>query len=252
MYQCACGCGNSVKGPGYHLPGHHPLEQLRAASICACGCGQPIGVPQRTIRRVHKDPRSARRTVVRYIPGHQHHGKPSTRRYRPMPDEIPNGLCECGCGEATPLATRLNKKLRRFIGYPLPYIPGHGWRHPKPRPSGTESARFKGRRIVNGYVYVHQPQHPHATTSKTMLGYVLEHRLVLEEKLGRLLKPTEAGHHINGIRTDNRPENLVALTRAEHRQVHQPDDRCGNETRRKHSEAMKRVWEKRRGLCAQH
>ncbi|MCG2689870.1 HNH endonuclease [Candidatus Parcubacteria bacterium] len=74
--------------------------------------------------------------------------------------------------------------------------------------SGPNNSFWKGGRYqdkTSGYILVHNPEHPTANAH----GYVLEHRLVMEEKLGRLLKPHEIVYHKNGKKDDNHPKNLI-------------------------------------------
>lgn len=57
-----------------------------------------------------------------------------------------------------------------------------------------------------GYVYVYVRDHPKCKNRSSK--YIAEHVLVMEEHLGRYLEKGETVHHKNGVRNDNRLENL--------------------------------------------
>lgn len=69
----------------------------------------------------------------------------------------------------------------------------------------------------SGYISVKMPNHPNANVD----GWILEHRLVVSEYLGRPLAKDEIVHHKNGVRDDNKIENLQLFKRGKHVTLHQ-------------------------------
>lgn len=56
--------------------------------------------------------------------------------------------------------------------------------------------------------------------SKEEGKYVQGHRLAMEKKLGRKLKPTEIVHHLNSNPSDNRPSNLqLVKNKVQHNKI---------------------------------
>jgi hypothetical protein len=99
-------------------------------------------------------------------------------------------ICLCGCGT----------RVRRL------WVHGHNRRcvPPRNRRGFTQDAR--------GYRYIWVPQHPRANKA----GYYEEHRLIVEKRLGRYLYDWEDVHHINGVKNDNRDENLDVMSHGDH------------------------------------
>ena len=76
---------------------------------------------------------------------------------------------------------------------------------------GVQSPGWKGGKTIDarGYVLIKNREHPHTKAN----GYVQEHRLIMEKYLGRFLYNEEVVHHVNGIKDDNRLENLRLFSR---------------------------------------
>jgi uncharacterized protein (DUF1330 family) len=131
--------------------------------------------------------------------------------------------CLCGCGTLIPIVDKWGHKSKYKLGHHSlgkKYSIEHRNKLSKAAQGkhvGSKSPLWKGGRTKhNGYILIKKLDHPFAD----YLGYVREHRLVMEKHLGRYLTRDEVVHHINGIRNDNRLENLQLMKDSEHRRHH--------------------------------
>lgn len=133
----------------------------------------------------------------------------------------PKDLCDCGAPKlctsknCKPCATKITGAARRFLNHncvdcgkriakgaqrckPCFYITNRGVNNP----------RWRGGRYIgqNGYRYINGS---HLDDPRFAGRHqVAEHTIVMEQIIGRPLRKGESVHHKNGVRHDNRPENL--------------------------------------------
>jgi hypothetical protein len=110
--------------------------------------------------------------------------------------------------------------------------------------SGPEHPEWQGGRLKteSGYIKVYQPDHWTCSEQNKRRAekagdayyrkqkYAWEHRLIMEEHLGRRLKPSEVVHHKNGVKDDNRIENLQLFSSNAEHLAFDLAERCPNWT----------------------
>ncbi len=108
-------------------------------------------------------------------------------------------LCACGCGNSVFWNTKKWNWSK--------YLCGH-----------NNKNRKKVYRMKSGeYFWLFKPDHPYCNKA----GYVQEHRFILEQKLGRQLKPEEIAHHKDKNTFNNHPDNLELFSSgSEHARYH--------------------------------
>jgi hypothetical protein len=200
-------------------------KEQQGKHVCACGCGTVIDV-----KPVHYTV-----GLPRFIHGHNTvvtHAKPP----------VVNDPCACGCGGIPRTAGRrychghaskgrdYSEETRSKLS-----LAKRGALNPA---FGKQSPNYIGRFVTTqGYARVVRPEHPFRDSASNS---VMEHRAALEEFMrehdpdsphltsvdGALyLRPEVDVHHLNGARDDNRPENLVAMTKSEHGRHHREAQR---------------------------
>lgn len=83
----------------------------------------------------------------------------------------------------------------------------------KTRRQGSKHGKWKGGRRLNanGYIIIYKPDHPRA-----IRNFVLEHIVIWEESHAHPLPQGWIIHHLNGVKADNRRENLIATPSRHH------------------------------------
>jgi len=149
--------------------------------ICACGCGQ---------LRSDRYPNGKKvKAKVKFINYHQNRGRKHTQ------EELIK-IRKAATGRIFTESHRKNISLSH---------------------RGHKSPFWKGgrRRHESGYIMIWKPDHHNCNTR----GLVFEYRLVYEEYYRCCLLKWATVHHINGIKDDNRIENLKAMSNRDHASI---------------------------------
>jgi hypothetical protein len=171
---CRCECGNITTVVG---------SQIKNGNTLSCGCYQ------------RESATKAGKKNLRDLTGNRF-GRLTVTSKKESKKRKVYWNCICDCGQSTAAHSQdLRSGKRKSCGCIFEEFVGKN--HPNWK---------GGRRVeITGYVTLSGYQsHPNSSKS----GSIAEHRLVMSQMLDRPLKKGESVHHKNGVRDDNRPENL--------------------------------------------
>jgi hypothetical protein len=195
------------------------LKANEGCHFCECGCGSPI-----PLKAVHFNV-----GIPRWLHGHN-----------PGPAKQPKPVlpCACGCGKLATAGRRYisgHNSSGRRLGADSRALIAQSKVGDKNPQHGKQPHNYKGRQLhSSGYIMIPTKGHPFGGTRSA----VMEHRLTMENHLREhqpgspflirvdgvaYLRPDIEVHHINGVKDDNRIENLQPMTKAEHCALHRDD-----------------------------
>lgn len=189
--------------------------------LCECGCGQPTPIAKKTDRKrgyVKGEP-------VRFRKGHW--ARTSEARVLRSSPEVIEKVASFHRGRKRSALTRqrLSRAAKRRAADPdvrRRYSEAQRRRFQRESHIGPDCPAWKGGRTMQrGYVVRWIPPEHAFASMRVKDGTVREHRLVMAEQVGRPLESGEVVHHVNGIKDDNRPENLILYgSHSEHVRKH--------------------------------
>ena len=184
-----------------------------ARGLCQCGCGEVTNLAPKTSRRngwVKGEP-------LRYIRGHVSR----TRRLDPeavgLSQPNPSGICQCGCGKATPIAPRTVPRLGWVRDAPLRFVIGHAGRK---RITFEDGSDYRSEDLGYGsrcWIWLGARCGAYGCVWRGMRGQrdpILAHRMSYEHHL----RPIAEGlviDHLCGVKLCVNPDHLEAVSRGE-------------------------------------
>lgn len=117
-------------------------------------------------------------------------------------------FCSTGCNEAHWRNGRMMGEARNRVGR-APVKRTAKLKRKAPGKRRQPGARYVG---THGYIHIYVPPDERPPGAPRQRSEFPEHRIVMAKLLGRHLERHETVHHKNGIKTDNRPENLELWT----------------------------------------